>query len=882
MGHSDRAGRRPTRPAPVAPAGRGAAGPGTRRTGDQLPKGGGAIRGIGEKFAANPVTGTGVDDRADPGQPRPRPGSARNSSLDLRLGAGNGPFGFGWSLPLPAITREPTRACRATTTTESDVFILSGAEDLVPVLTRRRRSPTTGVARLHVDPSLPAADRGPVRPDRALDPAGRRRRPLALALHGQHPHACTARTAAPGSPTRADPRRIFSWLICETRDDQGNAVVYDYKPRTAPASTWPGRTSATARADPDRATATSSGSATATGRRCSTPTAGARCLTPARSPTRWMFEVVFDYGEHDAGRADARTRPATGPAAPDPFSTYRAGFEVRTYRLCRRVLMFHHFPDEPEVGADCLVALDRARLRATDAGRRRTWLAVTQRGYRRGHRRRARTSDRVAAAARVRLHARPTIAADGRARSTPAAWRTCRRRRRAATSWVDLDGEGLPASSPSRRAPGSTSATSAAAGSGPGRRAAASAPLARRRPGGGASSCSTSPATASSTSSSSHGPRPGSARTDDGGWAGFPVRRAAAVDWTDPNLRFVDLTGDGHADVLITEDDALHLAPVAGRGGFGPAQRVGAALDEERGPRLVFADGTQIDLPRRHVRRRPDRPRPDPQRRGLLLAQPRLRPLRRQGRRWTTRRGSTPGPVRPAPHPAGRHRRHRHHRPHLPRTATASRLYFNQSGNGWSPPSRCRLSRASTTSPRSTVADLLGNGTACLVWSSPLPGDARRPMRYVDLMGGQQAAPARQGGQQPRRRDPRPATRRRPSSTCTTSAPASRGSPGCRSRCTWSSGSRPSTAISRNRFVTRYAYHHGYFDGVEREFRGFGMVEQIDGESFVDHVSGVEAVNGNQADSPELFQRPGHDEAWYQTARLSTCRRAGNGRPAPA
>ena len=38
--------------------------------------------------------------------------------------------------------------------------------------------------------------------------------------------------------------------------------------------------------------------------------------------------------------------------------------------------------------------------------------------------------------------------------------------------------------------------------------------------------------------------------------------------------------------------------------------------------------------------------------------------------------------------------------------------------------------------------------------------------------------------------------------------------------------------ISRNRFVTRYAYHHGYFDGVEREFRGFGMVEQWDTEEF--------------------------------------------------
>ena len=30
--------------------------------------------------------------------------------------------------------------------------------------------------------------------------------------------------------------------------------------------------------------------------------------------------------------------------------------------------------------------------------------------------------------------------------------------------------------------------------------------------------------------------------------------------------------------------------------------------------------------------------------------------------------------------------------------------------------------------------DLLGNGTACLVWSSSLPGDARRAMRYLELM----------------------------------------------------------------------------------------------------------------------------------------------------
>jgi RHS repeat-associated protein len=36
--------------------------------------------------------------------------------------------------------------------------------------------------------------------------------------------------------------------------------------------------------------------------------------------------------------------------------------------------------------------------------------------------------------------------------------------------------------------------------------------------------------------------------------------------------------------------------------------------------------------------------------------------------------------------------------------------------------------------------------------------------------------------------------------------------------------------IGRSRLTSRYAYHHGYFDGVEREFRGFGAVDQWDTE----------------------------------------------------
>ena len=39
-------------------------------------------------------------------------------------------------------------------------------------------------------------------------------------------------------------------------------------------------------------------------------------------------------------------------------------------------------------------------------------------------------------------------------------------------------------------------------------------------------------------------------------------------------------------------------------------------------------------------------------------------------------------------------------------------------------------------------------------------------------------------------------------------------------------------AISAGRLTTEYRYHHGYWDGVEREFRGFAMVEQLDTETF--------------------------------------------------
>ncbi|WP_036724301.1 SpvB/TcaC N-terminal domain-containing protein, partial [Paenibacillus forsythiae] len=99
-----------------------------------LPKGGGAIRGISEKFAANPVTGAAsmtVPLAFSPG----RSGFGPQISLQHDSGLGNGPFGFGWTLSIPSITRRTDKGLpRYEDADESDVYLLSGSEDLVPVL----------------------------------------------------------------------------------------------------------------------------------------------------------------------------------------------------------------------------------------------------------------------------------------------------------------------------------------------------------------------------------------------------------------------------------------------------------------------------------------------------------------------------------------------------------------------------------------------------------------------------------------------------------------------------------------------------------------------------------------------------------------------------
>ena len=330
-----------------------------------LPKGGGAIRGIGEKFAANPVTGTGsmsVPIFTSPG----RSGFGPQLSLSYDSGSGNGPFGFGWSLSLPSITRKTDKGLPQYRDSEdSDEFLLSGAEDLVPVLVQdgdewKRedllprivdgRSYRVECYRPRIEGLFARIERW-TNLSNSTDVCWR-------SISRDNITTWYGRTENSRIFNPDDHSHIFSWLICESYDDKGNAVVYEYVPEDSQ------RVDASQANEANRTEASRAANryikSIKYGNRTPNRDPQWQATDPATLPKdNWMFEVVFDYGEghYEELPLDAQQRQFVKarkdpdlakpwPVRQDPFSSYRAGFEVRTYRLCRRVLMFHHFPDE--------------------------------------------------------------------------------------------------------------------------------------------------------------------------------------------------------------------------------------------------------------------------------------------------------------------------------------------------------------------------------------------------------------------------------------------------------------------------------------------------------------------------------------------------------
>lgn len=93
------------------------------------PSGGGAISGLGEKFSPDLFTGTG-NFSIPIALPSGRNGFQPEIGLQYSTGSGNGPFGLGWNLSVPGVMRKTAKGVPQYDD-EKDTFILSGAEDLI-------------------------------------------------------------------------------------------------------------------------------------------------------------------------------------------------------------------------------------------------------------------------------------------------------------------------------------------------------------------------------------------------------------------------------------------------------------------------------------------------------------------------------------------------------------------------------------------------------------------------------------------------------------------------------------------------------------------------------------------------------------------------------
>src|SRR5438067_264347 len=76
--------------------------------------------------------------------------------------------------------------------------------------------------------------------------------------------------------------------------------------------------------------------------------------------------------------------------------------------------------------------------------------------------------------------------------------------------------------------------------------------------------------------------------------------------------------------------------------------------------------------------------------------------------------------------------------------------------------------------------------------------------------------------------------------------------------------------VSKGKLTTEYGYHHGYWDGREREFRGFGMVEQLDTETFEDYHH-PDPLHGNrkfERIDRAQFSNPTLTRTWFHLGAL--------------
>lgn len=715
-----------------------------------LPRGGGAVRGIGETFTADAQTGTG-NHTIPLVVPDGRRGIAPSLQLAYSTGSGNGHLGLGWTLSVPGISRKTSRGAPSYDD-DRDVFVLSGAEDLIvvgPVADGIRYRPRTesGFATI-VHHSGDGQDHWTVTgTDGLMSRYGSVRPPDAAGWHDP--------------ATIIDPdaaHHVFAWKLTETRDPLGNVIVYTY--------------------------AVDEGEG---------------------GGHRWRQPLLrsIHYADHGDGQYLASVTLAHEPRD-DAFSSYTAGFEIRTARRYASIATHVHpgtdvpvrryelrYEQDPLNGVSLLSEVEVVGF--DDAGAEHRDLPPLALAY-----------TRVEPG---RQTFRPVGGPD-----TPVAALSD-----GGVELVDVTGDGIP---DVLQCNGSVRYwRNRGDGTFDRPREMRDAPAGVRLGERGVRLLDAD----------------GDGRADlvvDGGY--HPLRfgprwgrlhryaTVPAIGLTDPRVRLVDLDGDGVTDAVQSTDRLLCWRQDPELGWTGPRPARFPAVDpppplDVADPRVRWADMTGdglTDLVLVHD--------------GAIDYWPAVGDGRWGGR------------IRMADSPR------------LPRDQDPARIllgdvdgdgladlvrvdptgvtvWINRSGSGWSEPFTVRGVPVDGWDAR--LADLLGTGTSGVLLSRRPSAVGRAAMFFLDLTGGVRPRLLREV-------DNRigAVTRIRYASSSTFAARDHR-DPATRWRTVLPfpvavvAGVETVDQVAGSRLTTEYRYRHGYWDGAEREFRGFGRVDRFDTET---------------------------------------------------
>ncbi|HEV7230875.1 MAG TPA: SpvB/TcaC N-terminal domain-containing protein, partial [Bacteroidia bacterium] len=818
-----------------------------------LPQGGGAIKSIDEKFSVNPANGTAGFSLPLPFSPG-RNGQNPALSLSYNSGGGNSIFGIGWGIDIAAIQRRTDKKLpEYKDAEESDVFMISGAEDLVPMLKQdaggnwvKAVSTANGITRTLYRPRIESA----FSRIEKVDDNGNlywvtRTKENLVAVFGK---SDDTKLYDPGA---AGKDRIQKWCLEYSYDDKGNFVQYSYKKENKdlllPSLAEKNRLSDMAPFANIYLKAIRYGNVNA-------------WYEGDPLPSDFLFELVLDYGEHDLLKPTTKEiKPWT--LRPDPFSNFKAGFEIRTYRLCRRVLMFHHFQNEFGWN-DYLV---RSLLFEYDEQPHITYLErIIQTGY-------IWNTDGS-------LKSRKSIPPLEFSYFKPGFSREVQELPPDSLihdpvgldgkfyQWTDLYSEGI-------------SGILTEQGNGW---------YYKENRGNGIFS----PARLISPKPSFTGLSSGVLTIQDlqadgskyvvkldGDVKGyFPISAKGEaepfhtfdhfpnIDLKDPNLKFLDLDGDGMPDMLISQAQEFIWYASKGISGYDDYHLAARAADAERGPQVLFSSQDEA----------------------LLIATADMSGdglsdivlITCSGVSYYPNLGYGKFGVRvnmvmeDVFDASEQFNVKNIHFSDIDGSGTTDIIYtgngriqiwFNQSGNNLSAVSEFfNPFPALDDESKITFADLLGNGTSCMVWSSALPHYAGSPLRYIDLMNGQKphilSAYKNNIGKEVTL-EYRSSTHyylddKKAGNGWVTKLPFP---VQCLSKMV------VTDKVSQTRFANEYSYHHGYYDAIEREFRGFARVEQRDSEmyeTFVVQTQGSGALNSVEQD---LWQPTVITKSWYHT-----------------